>query len=175
MDSSGLVPFLAGLMSTPQAIVSVWDKAGVADFCRVLARCGYSIISSGGTAKALSDAGIKATEVSDYTGFPEMFCGRVKTLHPKIAGGILYYRKRDAKEAKRQKIGPIDIVAVNFYPFEQTAAKPAKLDELIEMIDIGGPSMVRAAAKNFKHVAVIVRPEDYAKVASELEKTGKIS
>jgi phosphoribosylaminoimidazolecarboxamide formyltransferase/IMP cyclohydrolase len=162
-------------MASSQAIVSVWDKTGVADFCRVLAKCGYNIISSGGTAKALTDAGIAVTEVSDYTGFPEMFGGRVKTLHPKIAGGILYDRKRDAKEAKQQKIEPIDIVVVNFYPFEQVAAKGAGIGELIENIDIGGPSMVRAAAKNFQHVAVIVRPEDYAKVASELEKTGKIS
>ncbi|MGR8979079.1 MAG: bifunctional phosphoribosylaminoimidazolecarboxamide formyltransferase/IMP cyclohydrolase [Gammaproteobacteria bacterium] len=152
-----------------RALVSVSDKTGIVDFCRELDRLGIEILSTGGTAKALSENKIPVTEVSDYTGFPEMMAGRVKTLHPKIHGGILGRRGVDDEIMSVNGIKPIDMVVVNLYPFEQTVAKPdCDLATAIENIDIGGPTMIRAAAKNYQDVAVIVNPDDYERILAEL-------
>ena len=180
-----------------KALISVWDKTGVKELAEFLIKQNVEILSTGGTAKHLLDAGIKIKEVSDYTGFPEVFNGRVKTLHPKIHAGILMRRdeQSDLDEASKNDINPIDLVVVNLYPFEETVSKAKKvtledandseielqedsdkiatevtLDTAFEMIDIGGPTMVRAAAKNYKHVAVITSPDDYSKIQSEIEK-----
>jgi len=162
--------FVASLIK--RALVSVWDKKGVAAFAKRLTACGVEIISTGGTAKHLRENGVKVREVSDLTGFPEMFEGRVKTLHPKVHGGILYRRNKpeDALQAAKNGVEGIDIVIVNLYPFEQVAGKEGvKAEEAIEMIDVGGPAMVRAAAKNHEHVVVVVDPKDYDSVADALE------
>ena len=146
------------------ALLSVSDKTGIVDFAEGLVRAGYTIISSGGTHAVLKAAGIAPMKVSDYTGSPEILNGRVKTLHPKIHGGILAQRGNPAHDLDRQAngIGFIDIVAVNLYPFKETVAKPdVTLAEAIENIDIGGPSMVRSAAKNYKDVAVLTNPNQY--------------
>jgi phosphoribosylaminoimidazolecarboxamide formyltransferase/IMP cyclohydrolase len=153
-------------------LLSVSDKTGVVDFARGLATLGWSLVSTGGTAKALRAAGIAVKDVSDVTGFPEMLDGRVKTLHPAVHGSLL--ARRDVPEHMKalaeHKIEPIDLVAVNLYPFEETAATPgAKPEDIIEQIDIGGPSMLRSAAKNFASVTVIVDPGDYARVLAALE------
>jgi len=146
------------------ALLSVSNKVGIVDFARSLVDYGYTIISSGGTHSVIAAEGIPVTKVSDYTGSPEILNGRVKTLHPKIHGGILAQRgnpKHDI-DRKANDIGLIDIVAVNLYPFKETVAKPdVTLEEAIENIDIGGPSMVRSAAKNFKDVAVMTNPHQY--------------
>ena len=158
-----------------RALISVFDKTGLLPFAQTLARAGVEIISTGGTAKALRDAGVKVTDLSAYTGFPEMLDGRVKTLHPKIHGGLLYVRENVAHEeqVKAHGIQPIDLVVVNLYPFEQTVARPnVTREEAIENIDIGGPSMLRSAAKNHESVTVIVDPADYAEVASQIENSG---
>ena len=144
-----------------RALVSVWDKTGLEPFCRTLADLGVEIVSSGGTARALEEAGIPVVPVSEVTGFPEILDGRVKTLNPMIHGGIL--ARKDIpdhlKQLQSHSISPFDLVVVNLYPFEKTVEKgDALLEEALEMIDIGGPAMVRAAAKNFPSVAVIVRP-----------------
>jgi phosphoribosylaminoimidazolecarboxamide formyltransferase/IMP cyclohydrolase len=155
------------------ALISVSDKTGVIDFAGALADMGVKIISTGGTAKAIADAGIDVTPIEKVTGFPEMMDGRVKTLHPKIHGGLLSLRdKADHKQAMKQHgIEPIDMVCVNLYPFEQTVAKPGcKLDEAIENIDIGGPSMIRSAAKNHKFVAVLTSPDQYPVVIGQMRK-----
>lgn len=158
-----------------RALISVFDKTGIVDFAQILVRHGFEIISTGGTAKALQQAGISVTELGDYTGFPEMLGGRVKTLHPKIHGGLLYVRG-DAEHEKtvaEHAIPPIDLVVVNLYPFEQTTKKAGVTEsEVIENIDIGGPSMLRSASKNFASVTVIVDPTDYALVGAEIEATG---
>ena len=156
-----------------RALVSVWDKRNLAAFAKRLQALGVEMVSTGGTAKFLREAGIPVREVSDVTGFPELFEGRVKTLHPKIHGGILYRRGNKEHEGQAQKNGvePIDLVVVNLYPFEQVAGREGvKLEEAIENIDVGGPAMVRAAAKNHEHVAVVVDPADYDSVADALEK-----
>ena len=149
---------------TNYALLSVSDKTGIVDFARSLVDYGYTIISSGGTHSVIAAEGIPVTKVSDYTGSPEILNGRVKTLHPKIHGGILAQRgnpKHDI-DRKANEIGLIDIVAVNLYPFKETVAKPdVTFEEAIENIDIGGPSMVRSAAKNFKDVAVMTNPHQY--------------
>src|ERR1700758_3155695 len=147
-----------------RALISVSDKTGLIAFARALAGYGIELISTGGTRKELSDAGLDVTEVSDLTGFPEMMDGRVKTLHPAVHGGILAIRNNAAHaEAMRaHRIRPIDLVVVNLYPFETTAARGASFDDCIENIDIGGPALIRAAAKNHGDVAVIVEPADYA-------------
>ena len=153
-----------------RALVSVSDKSGIVDFCRELNQLGIEILSTGGTAKTLAEHNIPATEVSDYTGFPEMMDGRVKTLHPKVHGGILARRGIDDTVMAANGIKPIDMVVVNLYPFEQTIANPdCDLETAIENIDIGGPTMIRAAAKNHADVAVIVDPTDYASVIAELK------
>ncbi len=157
----------------PRALLSVSDKAGLIDLARGLVARGCELVSTGGTATALSGAGLPVTNVSAVTGFPEMMDGRLKTLHPKIHGGILARRDRpdDLAAIAGQGITPIDIVVVNLYPFEQTANRPdVTFDQLIENIDIGGPSMVRAAAKNFRDVLVVVDPSDYPALLNALDK-----
>jgi phosphoribosylaminoimidazolecarboxamide formyltransferase/IMP cyclohydrolase len=153
-----------------RALLSVSDKTGVADFARALASYGIELISTGGTAKALQEAGLKMIDVSALTGFPEMMDGRVKTLHPKVHGGLLGIRanKEHAAAMEKHGIKPIDLLVVNLYPFEATVAKRAAFDDCIENIDIGGPAMIRAAAKNHADVTVVVEPTDYEKVLSEL-------
>jgi phosphoribosylaminoimidazolecarboxamide formyltransferase/IMP cyclohydrolase len=156
----------------PSALLSVSDKTGLVDFAKGLIALGWDLISTGGTAKTLREAGVKVRDVSNVTNFPEMLDGRVKTLHPAIHAALL--ARRDSPEHMRalaeHHISPIDLVAVNLYPFEETAAHPgAKPEEIIEQIDIGGPSMLRSAAKNFASVTVIVDPEDYARVLAALE------
>jgi len=153
-----------------RALISVSDKAGIADFARDLHILGIEILSTGGTASLLAEAGIPVTEVSDYTGFPEMMAGRVKTLHPKIHGGILARRGTDEAVMAENGIGPIDMVVVNLYPFEQTVARDdCDLPMAIENIDIGGPTLLRAAAKNHAAVTVIVDSADYSPVLAELQ------
>ena len=157
-----------------RALLSVSDKTGLADLGRALATHGVELVSTGGTARALAEAGLPVTRVSDVTGFPEMLDGRVKTLHPAVHGGILARRGRpgDLEAIRGQGIEPIDVVVVNLYPFARTAASEASCGELIEQIDIGGPSMVRAAAKSFEDVLVVVDPEDYGRVVEALNGDG---
>jgi len=153
----------------PRALLSVSDKTGIEDFARRLVEQGFELLSTGGTHRALQTAGIAVTEVSSHTGFPEIMDGRVKTLHPRIHGGILGRRQQDAPVMAEHGIDPIDVVVVNLYPFEATIAAPdCTLDAAIENIDIGGPAMVRAAAKNHRDVLVVVDPEDYPRVAEAL-------
>src|SRR5216110_528403 len=157
-----------------RAILSVSDKSGLLDFCRGLSKRRVELVSTGGTAEALREAGIDVTDVSDVTGFPEMMDGRVKTLHPKIHGGILALRDNPEHMAQMKSRGivPIDLVVVNLYPFEATVACGASFEEIVENIDIGGPSMVRAAAKNHTQVGVVVDPEDYSSILDELKEDG---
>jgi phosphoribosylaminoimidazolecarboxamide formyltransferase/IMP cyclohydrolase len=159
---------------TPRrALLSVSDKTGLVDFARALAARGIALLSTGGTFRTLKDAGIAVTEVSQHTGFPEIMDGRVKTLHPKIHGGILARRGVDDAVMAEHGIAPIDLIVVNLYPFAQTVAKPdVSIDDAIENIDIGGPAMVRAAAKNHAHVAIVVDPGDYAEVLGALGNGG---
>jgi phosphoribosylaminoimidazolecarboxamide formyltransferase / IMP cyclohydrolase len=161
-----------------RALISVYDKTGVADFARVLASLGIEIVSTGGTAKLLRDAGIQVRDVAELTGWPEMLGGRVKTLHPKVHGGILFQRGKaeDKKQTAEHSISPIDLVVVNLYPFSATAAKlGVTAEELIENIDIGGPAMIRSAAKNFQSVGVITDPGDYASIGAELRDKRELS
>src|ERR1700722_17345925 len=154
-----------------RALLGVSDKSGLVEFARVLERHGVEILSTGGTRTALEKAGIRVKSVEDFTGSPEMLDGRVKTLHPKIHGGILARRSEPSHQQQMRQHGiePIDLVVVNFYPFEQTVAKPGvSLDDAIENIDIGGPALVRAAAKNYADVAVVVDPTDYPELITEL-------
>ena len=155
-----------------RALISVTDKTGIVDFARGLGKWGVEIISTGNTAKQLRDAGLAVKDVSEVTGMPEMLDGRVKTLHPAVHGGILARRDNPAHRAtlEQHSIGWIDLVVVNLYPFEQVAARGAKFEDLIENIDIGGPSMIRSAAKNFHDVAVVTSPEDYSSLLEELER-----
>jgi phosphoribosylaminoimidazolecarboxamide formyltransferase / IMP cyclohydrolase len=158
-----------------RALLSVFDKTGLVPFAKILADAGVELISTGGTAKALREAGLTVKDLSEHTGFPEMLDGRVKTLHPRVHGGLLYIRGNSAHEAavKQHGIPPIDLVVVNLYPFEQTIARPnVELHEAIENIDIGGPSMLRSAAKNHDSVTVIVDPSDYEAVAREIREQG---
>ena len=161
-----------------RALLSVSDKTGLVELAKFLAGKGVELISTGGTAKSLREAGVQVTELSDYTGFPEMMDGRVKTLHPKVHGGLLQRRDLEShrEQARQHGIPPIDLVVVNLYPFEQTVAKPGCTNELaIENIDIGGPSMLRSAAKNHGAVTVVVDPDDYAIVRKEMEQGGDTS
>jgi phosphoribosylaminoimidazolecarboxamide formyltransferase/IMP cyclohydrolase len=160
-----------------QALLSVSDKSGIVEFARGLASHGVALISTGGTAKLLKDAGLKVTEVADHTGFPEMLDGRVKTLHPRVHGGILARRDAAGHMSALAKAGipTIDLVVVNLYPFSTTVARPGcTLAEAIENIDIGGPAMVRSAAKNYEHVAVVTDPADYGAVLKELAASGAL-
>ena len=151
------------------ALLSVWDKTGIIELAKELIGSGFSIMSSGGTGKALAQAGIKFTEVSNYTGFPEMMDGRVKTLHPKVHGGLLGRRQIDDAVMAKHGINRIDLLVVNLYPFEAKSEQGMGLDNLIEFIDVGGPAMIRAAAKNYKDVAVVVDPADYPLVSDALK------
>ena len=158
-----------------RALISLTDKSGCEEFARALAAMGIEILSTGGTARKLRDSGIQVTEVSDFTGFPEMLDGRVKTLHPLVHGGILNQRDNAAhrQQCSAHGIKPIDIVAVNLYAFAKTVAVPGcTLADAIENVDIGGPTLLRAAAKNFHDVTVIIDPVDYAQVLTELRTQG---
>jgi phosphoribosylaminoimidazolecarboxamide formyltransferase/IMP cyclohydrolase len=159
-----------------RALLSVYDKQGLLDLARALAEAGVEILSTGGTATALALAGVKVTEVADYTGSPQILDGRVKSLHPKIHAGLLF--RRDSAEHARQLremgFGPIDLLAVNLYPFEAAVARPGvTLDEALENIDIGGPCLLRAAAKNFASVTAVCDSADYGRVIAELKAQGQ--
>ncbi|HUF61941.1 MAG TPA: bifunctional phosphoribosylaminoimidazolecarboxamide formyltransferase/IMP cyclohydrolase [Verrucomicrobiales bacterium] len=165
-------------MKISRALLSVSDKTGVALFAAKLSALGVELLSTGGTARVLRDAGLAVRDVSDYTGFPELFGGRVKTLHPMIHGGLLYRRDEagDVRDAAEHGIGPIDLLVVNLYPFEATTADgEATLEEAVEEIDIGGPALLRAAAKNHTAVTVLTDPADYAAVLAEIEESGATS
>src|ERR1700693_763740 len=157
-----------------RALLSVSDKSGLIEFARALAGHGIDLLSTGGTAKAIAAAGLKVTDVSELTGFPEMMDGRVKTLHPKVHGGLLAIRgnAEHAEAMKAHRIAPIDLLLLNLYPFEATVDKGAGFEECIENIDIGGPAMIRAAAKNHDDVAVLVDAADYAALLGELVQHG---
>src|SRR6185295_13378330 len=165
---------MAELRRITRALISVSDKTGLVDLARGLVSHGVELVSTGGTAKAIEAAGLKVMDVSELTGFPEMMDGRVKTLHPKVHGGLLAIRdnKEHAAAMAAHGIRPIDLVVVNLYPFEATVAKGASDDDCIENIDIGGPAMIRAAAKNHADVAVVVEPDDYETLLGELRGNG---
>src|SRR5476651_1751005 len=167
-----ILPHMAKIQ---RALISVSDKTGLLPFAQVLAKAGIEIISTGGTAKTLREAGITVKDISEHTGFPEILDGRVKTLHPKVHGGLLFIRGNTTHEsaAKAHGISPVDLVVVNLYPFEATVAKPdVSLHDAIENIDIGGPSMLRSAAKNHDSVTVVVDPMDYSEVAKQISENG---
>lgn len=159
------------LIKINRAIVSVTDKTGLGEFARGLSEYGVEIISTGGTAKALRSEGVRIVDISDYTGFPEIMDGRVKTLHPKVHGGILAIRENPEhlEKMKELAIQPIDMVVVNLYQFEKTINRPdVKFEDAIENIDIGGPTLLRSAAKNFRYVTVVCDPNDYDMVLKEM-------
>jgi phosphoribosylaminoimidazolecarboxamide formyltransferase / IMP cyclohydrolase len=161
--------------SIKRALISLTDKSGIETFAAALADSGVELLSTGGTAAKLREAGLAVVDVSAFTGFPEMLDGRVKTLHPKVHGGILHQRSNPdhVNQCRAHDIAPIDLVAVNLYAFQKTVADPGcRLEAAIENIDIGGPTLLRAAAKNFADVTVIVDPADYGPVLDEIEKTG---
>ena len=158
-----------------RALISLTDKSGIESFAAALADEGIEILSTGGTAAKLREAGIDVTDVSDFTGFPEMLDGRVKTLHPKVHGGILHQRgnAEHVEQCERYGLESIDLIAVNLYAFEKTIANPdCTLVDAIENIDIGGPTMLRASAKNFQDVTVVVDPADYEQILAEIKETG---
>src|SRR5215472_18634486 len=158
-----------------RVLISVTDKTGIVDFARALSAAGAEIISTGGTARMIRENGVAVCDVSEVTGFPEMLDGRVKTMHPRIAGGILAMRgnPEHMRAIAEHGIAPIDMVVVNLYRFEEVAAKSgARLEELIENIDIGGPTMIRAAAKNYQDVAVVTSPADYGPIIDQLRGNG---
>jgi len=158
-----------------QALLSVSDKSGLVRLAQGLAARGVQLLSTGGTAKTIADAGLPVTEIGSYTGFPELLDGRVKTLHPKVHAGILARRDLPAHRAalERHAIPPIDLVVVNLYPFRETVARSScTLEDAVENIDIGGPAMIRSAAKNWPHVGIVVDPADYAAVLAEMETHG---
>lgn len=155
-----------------RALISVTDKSGIVEFARELSDMGVEILSTGGTAKAIAGGGVKVVEVAEFTGFPEMLDGRVKTLHPKIHAGILFRRdlKDHMDQMAKHHLAPIDLVCVNLYAFEATVAKPdVALEDAIENIDIGGPTLLRASAKNYAGVTVVVDPGDYSKIITEMK------
>ncbi len=166
------------MASAPKALISVTDKSGIVELARELVQLDFEILSTGGTAMALRAAGLPVTEVSAYTGFPEILDGRVKTLQPKIHGGLLG-RRRDPRHREQMRalnIEPIDLLVVNLYAFEKTVAQPGcSLEEAIENIDIGGPALLRAAAKNYPEVTVLTDPNDYPQVLQELKTNGQTS
>ena len=158
-----------------RALISLTDKSGIEDFARALADLGVELLSTGGTAARLREAGLEVIDVSEFTGFPEMLDGRVKTLHPKVHGGILHQRSNPDHISQCEAHGfqPIDLVAVNLYAFEKTTASPdCLLEDAIENIDIGGPTLLRASAKNFHDVTVVVDPADYTAIIKEIKETG---
>ncbi|MBI5504608.1 MAG: bifunctional phosphoribosylaminoimidazolecarboxamide formyltransferase/IMP cyclohydrolase, partial [Deltaproteobacteria bacterium] len=166
-----------GKCAVRTALLSVSDKQGLVDFARGLAELGVKILSTGGTARSLREAGVRVVDVSEHTGSPEILDGRVKTLHPRIHGGILARRGDPSHVAQiaEQKIEPIDLVCVNLYPFAEVTARGCSYEEAIENIDIGGPSMVRSAAKNHADVTVVVEPADYDGVLEELRGSGEVA
>jgi phosphoribosylaminoimidazolecarboxamide formyltransferase / IMP cyclohydrolase len=159
-----------------RALISVSDKKGIVDLGNRLAKGGVEILSTGGTARSLREAGVPVKDVSEFTGFPEMLDGRVKTLHPRVHGGILG-RPTDEhrKQMREHGIDAIDLVVVNLYPFRETVARGASFEDVIENIDIGGPAMVRSAAKNHERVTIVVDPADYDRVLAEIESKGEVS
>ena len=166
------------MAATPKALISVTDKSGIVEFARELIPLDFEILSTGGTAKSLKAAGLPVTEVSAYTGFPEILDGRVKTLQPKIHGGLLGRRQdpRHREQMRALDIEPIDLLVVNLYAFEKTVAHPGcTLEEAVENIDIGGPALLRAAAKNYPEVTVLTDPNDYPQVLQELKTNGRTS
>ena len=170
---------MANIVKIERAVVSVTNKEGIVEFAKFLSEQGAEIISTGGTAKLLRENGISVTEVSDYTGFPEMLDGRVKTLHPKIHGGILAQldNKKHTEEMRKYEIKPINMVVVNLYDFESVYKNQGDipLREALEQIDIGGPTLLRAAAKNFPYVVAVCDPADYPKLMEEIKRDGGIS
>lgn len=163
------------MFSIRRALISVTDKSGLADFAKGLNEFGVHMLSTGGTARMLRETGLSVTDVSDHTGFPEMLDGRVKTLHPKIHGGILGIRDNEehVRTMAAHGIEPIDMVVVNLYAFVQTVSKPGcTLEDAIENIDIGGPTLIRASAKNHRHVAVVTDPSDYPQILDEMKRLG---
>ena len=164
---------MTDLVPVKRALISLSDKSGLADLAAGLARHGVEIVSTGGTAAKLREAGAEVRDISDFTGFPEMMDGRVKTLHPKVHGGLLGVRDNPEHAAAMEQhgIAPIDLVVVNLYPFLDTVMSGADRDTIIENIDIGGPSMVRSAAKNHAHVAILTDPADYAALIEQLDET----
>src|SRR5215813_2391108 len=171
------IPFPSPLTPVRRALISVHDKSGIVELARELAGLGVQIVSTGGTAAHLKEAGVEADHVEALTGFPEILGGRVKTLHPKIFGGVLADETRPdhARDLAASAIEPFDLVVINLYPFERTVSRKAQRTEAIEMIDIGGPALIRAAAKNHARVAVAVDPEDYPEIAEEIRRTGGTS
>ncbi|HTM77324.1 MAG TPA: bifunctional phosphoribosylaminoimidazolecarboxamide formyltransferase/IMP cyclohydrolase, partial [Devosia sp.] len=159
-----------------RALLSVFDKSGVVDFARGLQAAGVELVSTGGTHRLIAEAGLPVREVAELTGFPEMMDGRVKTLHPNVHGGLLAVRDNPEHQAAMDAhgIGAIDLVAVNLYPFEKTVASGASYAEIIENIDIGGPAMVRSAAKNHAFVTVVVDPTDYPAILAAITETGGV-
>ncbi len=157
-----------------RVLISVTDKSGIIEFAKELQNLGIEIISTGGTARLLKEAGIEVIEVSEITGFPEILEGRVKTLHPKIHGGILFKREKPEhwKTLEIHHIKPIDMIVVNLYAFDKIVKPETDLDIALENIDIGGPTLIRAGAKNFKNVTVIIDPSDYSKVLEEIKAYG---
>ena len=170
---------MANIVKIERAVVSVTNKEGIVEFAKFLSEQGAEIISTGGTAKLLRENGVTVTEVSDYTGFPEMLDGRVKTLHPKIHGGILAQldNKKHTEEMRKYEIKPINMVVVNLYDFESVYKKQGNmpLREALEQIDIGGPTLLRAAAKNFPYVVAVCDPADYPKLMVEIKRDGGVS
>ncbi|WP_028578967.1 IMP cyclohydrolase [Desulfogranum japonicum] len=163
------------MQTVKRALISLTDKSGIEEFARELADLGIELLSTGGTAKKLRDSGLVVTDVSTFTGFPEMLDGRVKTLHPKVHGAILHQRDNEQhlQQCQEHCIGSIDLVAVNLYAFSETVAQPdCKFADAIENIDIGGPTLLRASAKNFQDVTVIVDPDDYPLVLQEIKEHG---
>lgn len=165
---------MSQLAKMERALLSVTDKTGIVEFAKELASLGIEIVSTGGTAKTIREGGVRVIDISELTGFPEILGGRVKTLHPLVHGGILF--KRDDPEhvetVKKVGIKPIDLVVVNLYAFDKVVAQKGDLDTAIENIDIGGPTLLRASAKNFKYVTVVIDPADYAKVLEEIRTYG---
>ncbi len=157
-----------------RALISVTDKTGIVEFAKELELLGIEIISTGGTARVLREGGVKVIDISELTGFPEILEGRVKTLHPKVHGGILFKREKEdhIETIKKHNIKPIDLIVVNLYAFEKVVEKGVDLDTAIENIDIGGPTLIRAGAKNFKYVTVVIDPNDYSKILEEIKKYG---
>ncbi|RKX62974.1 MAG: IMP cyclohydrolase [Thermodesulfobacteriota bacterium] len=157
-----------------RALISVTDKTGIVEFAKELELLGIEIISTGGTARVLREGGVKVIDISELTGFPEILEGRVKTLHPKVHGGILFKREKEdhIETIKKHNIKPIDLIVVNLYAFEKVVEKGTDLDTAIENIDIGGSTLIRAGAKNFKYVTVVIDPNDYSKILEEIKKYG---
>jgi phosphoribosylaminoimidazolecarboxamide formyltransferase/IMP cyclohydrolase len=164
---------MSDLVKVRRALISVSDKSGIGEFASALRALGIELLSTGGTYRLLRELGLDVTEVADYTGFPEMMDGRVKTLHPKVHGGILGRRGQDDDVMAAHGIDPIDMVVVNLYPFSATVANPdCTVEDAIENIDIGGPTMVRAAAKNHPFVTIVVNASDYGEILSEMQSNG---